>query len=822
MSARVVALAAKTVKIFAILAFAQSAAFAALYCAAVMYLERHDPRAHDSVTGVVVYAAPLSLSVGDPSDKQTIIRYLFDLGYRPGGDGAGTYDVGPQRLTIRPQAKEATQVTVRFENGRVAELSMPSGRAPSVDLESKPLTTWIFMNGKRAVVRRRVLPASDFTPSTLRDMIVWKEDRGFDDDEDGVRPVTMIWRALHGNGGSTLTCQYVKNAILRDSSRSAVRKAQEFFLSLAVAGRVPKDELIAGYANSIYLGDAGNGTAISGFGALIEELYGKSAPRDLTDGEAAVCAILINRPNHYLKQASDGDYGTIIEARNALLDSIGRGRPNIYPPERIAAAKVEPVRFLFKGRRAQDAGDTDDYSGYFLDYLYGEVQKTVPVNNLEGARIVSTLDIDLERAAGQAVSNGLARLRESPALRAIEARSPDDRLEAALVAIRPDTGEVVALVGGDGYALSPLDRAAISERSPGSLVKPWSNLAAITSGWHGTQPFTAATVVDGVHDRVDGYRPTRHLGPAARARVQLARSNGAAVVVAHDAGLDSAIALQAAAFASAPERTGMAGIGGARGCETTPLHVAEGYAALACGGLKPTATPIREVRRDGARVSVDRQTPARIADPAAVFIVADMLRNVLGFGGPDGRFGTAASVGRRLRGSIGPNSELFFAKTGTGQVSDCWIVVGVPGRLVVVVWVGFDGNSAMPMSLGLDGARVAGPIAAEFLEAVGRLHPEILRARTDMPAGITALTVDPRTGAPSRTGQREYFLTRRLVGMMAVSGLAEATASRRGQSLSGLSCSECALSAAAPVRAHLILFRRVKQLPHAVEVWTRS
>jgi membrane peptidoglycan carboxypeptidase len=173
------------------------------------------------------------------------------------------------------------------------------------------------------------------------------------------------------------------------------------------------------------------------------------------------------------------------------------------------------------------------------------------------------MDPELQIAAHRAVTAHLARL-DSMVARARRGLPPehagDEALQAALVAMDAQTGEILAMVGGREGDFN----YATAKRSPGSAIKPFVYLAAIAHGKHRGEPFTAATVLDPRHDEVDDYRPRAHIGSPATARIQLARSdNGAATVAARDAGLASVRELIGQATGSySEELSGMLAIGG--------------------------------------------------------------------------------------------------------------------------------------------------------------------------------------------------------------------------------------------------------------------
>ena len=245
--------------------------------------------------------------------------------------------------------------------------------------------------------------------------------------------------------------------------------------------------------------------------------------------------------------------------------------------------------------------------------------------------------------------------------------SPDERgeghIEAALVAMEAQSGEILAMVGGREGQFN----YASANRSPGSAIKPLVYLQAIAEGSHRSEPFTAATIIDPKRDPVDNYRPSEHVGGPATVRAMLARSdNGAAVVAAHDGGLDPVRDLiRRAAGSYSDHLTGMLALGGSAGSEVSVLKTAEAYSVFPNYGVKVSQTPFAAVYRDGVRVDLPRCRPERITDAAPTYVMTQMMRSVLKPGG-------TASGALSLAGL--PGSSEIGGKTGTGMVSDLWFV----------------------------------------------------------------------------------------------------------------------------------------------------
>lgn len=360
-------------------------------------------------------------------------------------------------------------------------------------------------------------------------------------------------------------------------------------------------------------------------------------------------------------------------------------------------------------------------------------------------------------AAEIATPGDLVRVleREDGSLRL--AQRPD--AEGSLVVMHPDTGAILALQGGFSFQASKFNRAVQAQRQSGSIFKPFVYLAALDSGL-----MTAASVVnDAPVVLQDGsseiWRPVNSsgdfLGPT-RLRVALARSRNLVTIrVLQQVGLDATIDfLEGFGFAESRLPRGLSlALGSA---DLTPLEMTNAYAVLANGGFQVApwfieritrgddatvleealpAVACRECRDGQTEVEIDgRRHPVapRVADPTAVYILRDMLRDVIESG--TGR--AALELGR----------QDIVGKTGTtnGQ-RDAWFA-GYNSDLVATVWVGKDNNETTAEY----GANAALPIWIGFMRDALDGRPE---ARPDAPANLVTARVDPDTGRRLTDGQ---------------------------------------------------------------------
>src|SRR5262249_13636024 len=239
----------------------------------------------------------------------------------------------------------------------------------------------------------------------------------------------------------------------------------------ALEQRYSKDEILSAYMNGIYLGQHG-GFAVYGMGAASRSFFGKDVER-LTLGEAATLAGIIRAPNTY-SPVQHPDRAR--ERRNAILR---RMRDlGMLDDKRLAQASQERL-VVQRGRSINALGP------YFADWVRGQVEQLQPADesSTSGLRIYTTLNPVLQRAAETALVRGLARLEGQ--YTALRRTAPAARLQGAIVALDPRTGEIRAMVGGRDYGQSQFNRIVQARRQPGSAFKPFVYLAALGQGPRG-------------------------------------------------------------------------------------------------------------------------------------------------------------------------------------------------------------------------------------------------------------------------------------------------------------------------------------------------
>ena len=675
-----------------------------------------------------IYAAPRTLRPGQKFSNVSLAAVLRRAGYIESEDGGeiwnGSFTLRDNTIALRPNTASGFPAIVQINIGpddRIAELIGDDVTLDSFTIAPESLTSDASMKGGT----RNQLSFKDLPP-VLVHAITSIEDRRFFDHH-GV-DVFGVARALlrnagderMGQGGSTITQQLVKNTYLTPA-RTLRRKYAEAVLALTIERRLSKEEIFALYCNEIYLGQRG-AFAVRGVDQAARVYFGKPLG-DLSLAEAATIAGMIQSPSRYSPvQHADAAQarrntvlGTMARDGFITLDQVAKAaRESLtiadFDPARESVAPyfIDYVNRVSEARasaRAQTkaeqvASDYDD-----ADRMSADRRQDV------GAPIVTTLDLDLQQLAAQAVKHQLDHLDEAYKSRGL-------RPEAALVALDPKTGNVLAMLGGRNYAESQLNRATDAKRQPGSVFKPFVYAAALESGMSPLAMFRDAPR-EFTYDRNLKYRPANYGGGFSMRdvpmRTGLIKSlNVVTVDVAMQTGL-ARVANTALAF-GLPRPTPYPAL--ALGTtEVTPLQIATAYAVLANGGRRISSTIIEPA------IATDETT--QIIKPSTAFIITDMLEGVIDHG-----------TARAARGSI--KKTAIAGKTGTSR--DGWFV-GYTPNLVCAVWIGFDDNQ----QLGLTGAAAALPVWTEFMKAAVDLRPELGGKSFDQPEGISIVEIDPET-----------------------------------------------------------------------------
>ncbi|MDQ3662265.1 MAG: transglycosylase domain-containing protein [Actinomycetota bacterium] len=525
--------------------------------------------------------------------------------------------------------------------------------------------------------RRFTIDTRRLPPHVWRAVIA-AEDRDFFEHQ-GVSPRAVIraaWANLTGGqisqGGSTITQQYIKNAVLQDPSRTVERKAREAVLALKLERAFSKRQILGFYLNTIYLGRGAYGIE-----AAARSYFDKHATQ-LTLSEAAYLAGIIPAPESY--QLDRRPRAAKERRERVLLQMENQG---YITPGRMA----EALRTKLKLAPSPAAGTQK--AAYFMEWLRKDVLEPQLGARLytSGLKIHTTLDLDMQAQAEAAVSS-LLHKRSEP--------------QAALVALTPK-GSVRAMVGGRRYrnveAARGFNFATDNRRQPGSAFKPFTLLSAIEQGISPMSRFpgsSPATISDPVCANPDGtpWQPENY-GGASYGTITLdeATTNSVNTVYAQliaeigpgsVAGLLERFGFRGPSGEEVAARCSLA-LGGSD-VDVSPLQMARAYAGFTARGTKPDVSPVLYVedqdgdclleygdQRKAGCGGAGPETGRRVVERNSADVLNQVLTHVV-----SGGTATAADIGRPTAG-----------KTGTTQDNvDAWFAGSIP-QLTTVVWMGY-------------------------------------------------------------------------------------------------------------------------------------
>jgi penicillin-binding protein 1B len=667
-----------------------------------------------------IYAAPRTLRINQSLSQEGAVALLRRAGYLESEASwvwsgsfstvkANVVEIHPRRLS---GGSAPSVVRISFDKrDRITEITGDGARLDAYSLEPEVLTTDTSMkSGKRAA-----LSYSDI-PTALVQAILSIEDRRFF--EHSGLDLFGIGRALLrnagdnevGQGGSTITQQLVKNTYL-SPARTLRRKFAEAMIAFTLERRLSKEDIFALYCNEVYLGQRG-ALAVRGTGQAARVFFGKEL-KDLTLSEAATIAGMIQSPNRY---APDRHREAAVSRRNVVLGAMARD--GVITNEQAALAAQEPLK------TAPYAEGDGSLAPYFVDHVNRVVERQLEASGQpdeRGLRVYTTIDLDLQQLAEASVKRQLERLD-----RLYKGRQ--ERPQAALVALDPQTGDVLAMVGGRSYGESQLNRATDAERQPGSVFKPFVYAAALESGISPLSMYEDAPR-EFIYDRRARYRPANYGGGYSMQDVTMRNAlvkslNVVTVDVAMRTGLERVARLAESFGLRKPEPYPALALGTT---EATPLRLAAAYTAFANGGLRVEPRVIAHaVNAEGFEVLGEDRGARQVVEPTTAYMITDMLRDVIDHG-----------TARAARGAV--RKTAIAGKTGTSR--DGWFV-GYTPNLVCAVWIGFDDNE----QLGLTGAEAALPAWTDFVRGAVELRPELGGQAFERPAGITTIEIDPETG----------------------------------------------------------------------------
>jgi len=530
---------------------------------------------------------------------------------------------------------------------------------------------------------RRDVPFEQIS-TNFKDAVISVEDHRYYS-HFGIDPIAVTRAAVYNlrssegtQGGSTITQQLARTLYL-SNARTFGRKAKEAALAVLLEIFLSKKDILELYFNRVYLSGG-----VYGVETMSEKLYGKHAS-DLTLAEAALIAGIIQAPATY------SPWTHLDSARRRSFVVLQRMREEKkITPQQEQQARAEQIRI-----RPQSAV-SNARQGYAKEFLRQQFRDIYGGDNPPDWKVHTSFVPEVQDAAEAAVRNGLRQLGGGG-------------LQAALVAIDPQTGNLLALVGGSDFSQTPYNRAVRSRRQPGSAFKPFVYSVALENGMSPVSTITglkqvAISAPEGVwipRDERASEEDTLTLREAL-----LESNNAAAVLLQQHVG--SRPVLRLANDLGVRDQPDVPSLALGSGL-VTPLQLTAAFAVFPTLGYRVQPRGLIDVENaDGELVHRTNIEKDQVLSPQVSFQMLTMLEDVI-----DRGTGAAA---RRLgvHGAVG-------GKTGTtNDYHDAWFV-GFNSAVVAGVWVGYDQPERI--RVGGTGARVALPIWADFMRRTTQRLP---------------------------------------------------------------------------------------------------
>lgn len=687
-----------------------------------------------------IYSAPKTLKVGESISPSELVDYLKSAGYIEKNNQADAsrsrYSVEGDQVAVEPGytamvdgKKNFASITVKFSKDSKSVSAIGDRDSGAQVQETKIEPKILSSIAAEGDGRRKTVTFNDI-PAHLVKAITVTEDRAFFEHYGvNLRGIARaLWRRyepddnarLANQGGSSITQQLIKNLLL-SNEQTLTRKVKEAYMSVILETRLSKQEIFTLYANQIYLGQQ-SGVSIYGVGEAANAYFGKDVSQ-LTLPEAAFVAGIIRSPNRYNPYKHPD---RVKERRNQVLESMeetGEITPQQLEDNRTAEIKLRQI------------SNSRDLQGmpYFSQFAVEELPKIVTdPEAAQHLRVYTSIDPDLQKKAYEIVNKRLAGLDKN--------FPKKTGLNAALVSIRPKTGEIVAMVGGRDYLENQFNRATDAMRQPGSVFKPFVYAAAINSAYDsGSRQFTAASIFKDEKKTFtfnqESYSPNNFgdvfSNKDTTFRDALVKSKNVITVdIAMSLNIGKVMTFAAkAGFPKVEKAYPSMALGTA---EATPLQVATAYTMFANLGDRVNPMPITRIAT-GEGKTITAPTPDRknVVRPDVAYIMDDIMKDVI-------NRGTAAQAQSwGFRNVAGKNA--YAGKTGTSR--DGWFV-GFTPELITVVYVGFDNGD----DLGMKGGDSAMPVWADFMKEALALHPE-WNGDWTMPANVRKAEIDIRNGS---------------------------------------------------------------------------
>lgn len=549
-------------------------------------------------------------------------------------------------------------------------------------------------------IKRTVVPFEEISDH-MKKATVAIEDATFYE-HNGIK-ISSIFRAilknirdgnlLGGQGGSTITQQVIKNALLT-SDKKVSRKIKEWVLAPRLEKQLTKDQILG-----IYLNEVPFGGTVYGVQEAARHFFGKDA-KDLTLVESAYLAALPQAPTFYSPYGNNPER---LEARkNLVLEKMLEN--SMITQAEYDSAMEEIVTF----EKQESFGIK---APHFVMYIREQIEEKYGKEVVEegGLKVITTLDYELQKKAEEIVEKY-----------ALENEEKYNAENASISVVDPQTGQILTMVGSRNYFDDEIDgnvNIATAKRQPGSSIKPIIYAEAFNKG------YLPETVVFDVKTEFsvscaqggNCYSPSnydgQYRGPISLKNALAQSINIPAVKAFYLAGLNDALTLaknMGLETLTNIRQYGLTLVLG--GGEVRPIDMASAYGVFANDGIREPLNGVLLIEdRDGNKLEEFKTQETRVLPKQTALQIANILSDNSArapmFGGQSSLYFSNASVA---------------AKTGTtNDYRDAW-VIGFTPKLSVVAWAGNNDNSSMNK---LPSVTIAGPMWHEFFVEAMKLYP---------------------------------------------------------------------------------------------------
>ena len=602
--------------------------------------------------------------------------------------------------------------------GAILAITSDFPQIRSLETYRPPAVTRIYSADKKVLaelfVEKRDPVLLKDIPCFLKEAIVATEDRNFYK-HSGVDLKGILRAAIKNilarefvEGASTITQQLAKTLFLTPE-KTLVRKIKEAVLAFQLERRYTKDEILEMYLNQVYFGSGAYGVE-----SAARIFFGKAA-KDLNLSECALIAAMPKTPSKYSPLINKE---LALKRRNIVLKQMKD--TGIITASACDKALKEPVVLGKQNRKELRAG-------YFVEYVKGCLEEVIGSSRLYkgGLTVYTTLSFKLQKAAEDAVANGLIALETRMKSRGTKDPYP----QCALIALDVRTGGILAMVGGRDFSKSPFNRAVSARRQPGSAFKPVVYAYAIEKGFSQNMMILDAPVAFKGAKNGKDWTPEnfsgKYMGEITLRTALAVSENIPAVRLMEMLGSNSVARFGRSLGIESPLSPDLSLALGTS--ETTLIDLTSAYAVFPNRGERIEPFGVTEVHDGNGRIVWQVKPQKRaVMSRAGAAIMTDMLSSVIQEG-----------TGRKARVIRYP----VAGKTGTTNQYKDALFIGFSPSIAAGVWVGRD----VYKTLGNleTGARAALPIWIEFMTQALADSP---LQYFDIPDDVVKVRIDPITG----------------------------------------------------------------------------